>query len=114
MAFIWVSGMQKIVDSRGFACPLPVIQMEAALRHLNHGESLLVLADDPIAMIDIPHFCQEGGHTAQKLSLLELERTLKSENPAYYSNIFPLKKRDICVFMVTAGRKTPFIPPKTP
>lgn len=30
-------------------------------------EELIVIADDPIAAVDIPHFCHKGGHKAKPL-----------------------------------------------
>ena len=27
------------------------------------GEVLFILADDPAAIVDVPHFCNEQGHT---------------------------------------------------
>ncbi len=52
------------LDVTGYRCPMPVIRMEALLRRLPQGAQILVRADDPIASIDIPHFCREAGHLA--------------------------------------------------
>lgn len=54
---------QPIVDARGFLCPLPVLKARKALLALAPGAELVLLATDPMARIDIPHFCGEGGHT---------------------------------------------------
>ncbi len=51
-----------IVDTRGFRCPLPVLKARKALQGLAPGATLKVLADDPAAFIDMPHFCREAGH----------------------------------------------------
>lgn len=56
--------MPQHLDVTGYRCPLPVIRMEAALRRIAPGAQLLVMADDPVAAIDIPHFCREAGHLA--------------------------------------------------
>jgi tRNA 2-thiouridine synthesizing protein A len=50
------------VDARGLKCPLPVLRAAKALREMRPGEVLLVLADDPMAAIDLPHHCAEVGH----------------------------------------------------
>jgi len=50
------------LDLRGLACPLPVLKTRKALRGLPPGARLLVEANDPLAAIDIPHFCAEAGH----------------------------------------------------
>ncbi|MEM8755416.1 MAG: sulfurtransferase TusA family protein, partial [Pseudomonadota bacterium] len=43
-------------------CPLPVLKARKRLQPLKPGEVLEVLADDPAAVVDIPHFCAEQGH----------------------------------------------------
>ena len=50
------------LDAVGLLCPLPVLKTRKRLQPLASGEVLEVLADDPAAMIDIPHFCAEQGH----------------------------------------------------
>ncbi|MEM1388103.1 MAG: sulfurtransferase TusA family protein [Pseudomonadota bacterium] len=54
----------QILDTRGYLCPLPVLRLRKALAGLDAGAHLVVLADDPVAEIDIPHFCLEAGHSA--------------------------------------------------
>lgn len=50
------------LDARGLLCPLPVLKARKRLRALGPGEVLRVVADDPAALVDIPHFCAEQGH----------------------------------------------------
>ncbi|WP_208988279.1 sulfurtransferase TusA family protein [Labrenzia sp. VG12] len=57
------------LDLKGLKCPLPVLKTRKALTRLNAGDRLTVLTTDPMAEIDIPHFCSENGH-----ELLEAER----------------------------------------
>jgi tRNA 2-thiouridine synthesizing protein A len=49
------------VDARGLQCPLPVLRARKALLALRRGERLLVEATDPMAAIDVPHYCGESG-----------------------------------------------------
>jgi tRNA 2-thiouridine synthesizing protein A len=49
------------VDARGLQCPLPVLRARRALLALRPGERLLVEATDPMAAIDVPHYCSESG-----------------------------------------------------
>ena len=51
------------IDARGLLCPLPVLKARKRLQSMAKGEELHVLADDPAALIDMPHFCAEQGHT---------------------------------------------------
>ena len=62
-------GMTEIaetLDALGLLCPLPVLKARRRLRSLPKGAVLQVLADDPAAVVDIPHFCTEAGHTLIK------------------------------------------------
>ena len=51
-----------LVDARGLKCPLPVLKMEKRLESLKAGATLVVLATDPIARIDIPLYCRQHSH----------------------------------------------------
>lgn len=50
------------LDATGLLCPLPVLKARKRLQALNAGQVLRVLADDPAAIVDVPHFCGEAGH----------------------------------------------------
>ena len=50
------------LDARGLRCPLPVLKARKRLKTMPEGTQLRVLADDPAAVIDVPHFCNEQGH----------------------------------------------------
>ncbi|MEX2519102.1 MAG: sulfurtransferase TusA family protein [Paracoccaceae bacterium] len=50
------------LDARGLLCPLPVLKARKRLVPLAAGEVLEMLADDPAAIVDVPHFCAEQGH----------------------------------------------------
>lgn len=52
----------SIYDLRGLKCPLPVIRTRKRMRTLQPGSLLTVETTDPLATIDIPHFCHEDGH----------------------------------------------------
>lgn len=52
-----------VLDATGLLCPLPVLKARKRLQALKSGEELTVNADDPAAIIDVPHFCMETGHT---------------------------------------------------
>lgn len=50
------------LDARGLLCPLPVLKARKRLGALAPGEVLRMIADDPAARVDVPHFCHEQGH----------------------------------------------------
>jgi len=51
-----------IYDLRGLKCPLPVLRTKKRLASLPSGSELTVLTTDPLAVIDIPHFCNQESH----------------------------------------------------
>ncbi|WP_298838542.1 sulfurtransferase TusA family protein [uncultured Roseobacter sp.] len=50
------------LDATGLLCPLPVLKARKRLKTIAAGDTLTVLADDPAAVVDVPHFCNEAGH----------------------------------------------------
>lgn len=50
------------LDARGLLCPLPVLKARKRLKSMQIGECLTMVADDPAAIIDVPHFCAESGY----------------------------------------------------
>lgn len=51
------------IDARDLLCPLPVLRLRKALAAVPAGTTLRLLATDPAAQIDVPHFCAEQGHS---------------------------------------------------
>jgi tRNA 2-thiouridine synthesizing protein A len=50
------------IDAAGLLCPLPVLRARKRLRAMAPGQVLRLIATDPAAVIDVPHFCAEAGH----------------------------------------------------
>jgi tRNA 2-thiouridine synthesizing protein A len=51
-----------LLDATGLLCPLPVLKARKRLAALDSGSVLRMAADDPAAIVDVPHFCAEAGH----------------------------------------------------
>lgn len=51
------------IDARGLLCPLPVLRLRKVLLAQPPGATVRLIATDPAAIIDVPHFCAQGGHT---------------------------------------------------
>ncbi|NIZ62256.1 preprotein translocase subunit TatB [Sedimentitalea sp. CY04] len=60
--------ISETVDAIGLLCPLPVLKARKRLKPLPSGAVLQLLADDPAAVIDVPHFCNEAGHTLVEIT----------------------------------------------
>ncbi|MDP8944012.1 MAG: sulfurtransferase TusA family protein [Actinomycetota bacterium] len=55
------------LDARGLACPLPLVLAKRRLAELDAGATLVVLATDPEAPIDLAAWAAvEGHHFAQR------------------------------------------------
>ncbi|CUH39118.1 Sulfurtransferase TusA [Jannaschia seosinensis] len=50
------------IDALGLLCPLPVLRLRKRIKGLARGSTVRLLADDPAAHVDVPHFCAEAGH----------------------------------------------------
>ncbi|MGP3695690.1 sulfurtransferase TusA family protein [Rhodobacter sp. NSM] len=50
------------LDCEGLICPLPVLRARKRLMAMEPGRLLRVTATDPMAVIDLPHFCAGAGH----------------------------------------------------
>ncbi len=57
--------ISRELDLRGLNCPMPVLKTAKALQGVEAGERIAVLASDPLAGLDIPHFCNEQGHVLE-------------------------------------------------
>ena len=51
-----------IVDARGLLCPLPLTMAKQRMAELAAGDTLVVLATDPEAPIDLAAWAAEEGH----------------------------------------------------
>ncbi len=51
-----------LVDARGHRCPVPTLRLRRALDDAGAGAVVRLLADDPMARIDVPHFASEKGY----------------------------------------------------
>jgi tRNA 2-thiouridine synthesizing protein A len=60
-----------LVDARGHRCPVPTLRLRKALEAAPAGAHVRLLADDPMARIEVPHFAAEIG--AQVLAREDLD-----------------------------------------
>lgn len=65
-----------IVDARGHRCPVPTLRLRRALEAAPPGARVRLLADDPLARIDVPHFVAGAGLTL-------VEQTTDGENLSF-------------------------------
>ena len=56
-----MSSDEILVDARGHRCPVPTLRLQKALEAASAGARVRLLADDPLARIDVPHFAGQVG-----------------------------------------------------
>ena len=57
-----MAAISEELDARGLLCPLPVLKAAKRLRAMQPGAVLRLVADDPAAVVDVPHYCAESGN----------------------------------------------------
>ena len=55
------------IDARGHRCPTPTLRLRRVLEAQPSGVVVVLLADDPLARIDVPHFARGEGHQVEGL-----------------------------------------------
>jgi tRNA 2-thiouridine synthesizing protein A len=55
--------MDVELDCEGLLCPLPVLRARKRLLAMPPGDVLALRATDKMALVDVPHFCAQAGHT---------------------------------------------------
>lgn len=61
-AEISASGAAEVYDLRGLNCPLPALKAKKRFADMPPGARLWLETTDPLAVIDIPAFCNEHRH----------------------------------------------------
>ena len=67
-----------VIDTTGLRCPLPVLKVRKDLPILKKRDLVLIIADDPLAEIDLRNFCNVKSYEIKKIS------SNKSDKKQYY------------------------------
>lgn len=57
----------KTLDVRGLMCPMPVLKLSKAIKEIEIGQVIEVLATDPGSMTDIPAWARRTGNEVVKV-----------------------------------------------
>ena len=57
-----------VIDTTGLRCPLPVLKVQKDIKALTFNKTALVIADDPLASVDIGHFCEHNNYYLNEIS----------------------------------------------
>ncbi len=55
------------IDARGHHCPVPTLKLQKQMRVTADNTSVILIADDPMAQIDVPHFCHQNRYLLQSV-----------------------------------------------
>lgn len=61
----------RLIDARGHRCPVPTLKLRRELAEATPGQIVRLWADDPMAQIDVPHFCHQKGYVLARVHALE-------------------------------------------
>jgi tRNA 2-thiouridine synthesizing protein A len=59
------------IDARGHRCPVPTLRLRRALEAAVSGDVVRLLADDPLARVDVPHFAAQQGCAVLAIETLD-------------------------------------------
>jgi len=80
---------RTVLDLCGLKCPLPALMARRALLHAGPGALIEVVADDPLADLDIPHMCAEEGFEVLSLPRQGQISRFVLRRPAAWSAALP-------------------------
>ncbi|HYT25483.1 MAG TPA: sulfurtransferase TusA family protein [Actinomycetota bacterium] len=52
----------EVVDCLGLSCPLPLVRLAKAVAGVDVGTDVVLLSDDPGALVDVPVWCRLKDH----------------------------------------------------
>ncbi len=56
-----------IINTSGLRCPLPLLKVQKTIKSLRRGTEALIIADDPMAEIDLKHFCLNNNYILKQV-----------------------------------------------
>ncbi|WP_028545606.1 sulfurtransferase TusA family protein [Paenibacillus taiwanensis] len=54
--------VDKVIDVKGLACPMPIVRVKKAMDAVASGEVVEILVTDKGALADFPAWANAGGH----------------------------------------------------
>ena len=56
-----------VIDTTGLRCPLPLLKVQKNINSLSKNLEALIITDDPMAEIDLKHFCLNNNYLLKKI-----------------------------------------------
>jgi tRNA 2-thiouridine synthesizing protein A len=79
----------EVLDLRGLKCPLPALLAKRAVLRSAAGTLLDIVADDPLAAVDIPHMCAQESFDIVSVQREETCVRLRLKRPSAASSSEP-------------------------
>ena len=72
-----------VINTTGLRCPLPLLKVQKNIYSLKKNREALIITDDPMAEIDLTHFCSNNNY---------LLKEIKKNNRESDAQLFSIKK----------------------
>ena len=56
-----------VIDTTGLRCPLPLLKVQKNINSLGKNREALIITDDPMAEIDLKHFCLNNSYLLKEI-----------------------------------------------
>ena len=57
-----VEKKEIVLDTSGTECPIPVLKARKLSQSLNDGDTVKIIATDPLAEADFKHYCEQSNY----------------------------------------------------
>ena len=56
-----------VINTSGLRCPLPLLKVQKNINSLRKNHEALIITDDPMAEIDLKHFCSNNNYSLKEI-----------------------------------------------
>lgn len=56
-----------VINTTGLRCPLPLLKVQKNINSLRKNREALIITDDPMAAIDLRHFCSNNNYLLKEI-----------------------------------------------
>ena len=56
-----------VINTIGLRCPLPLLKVQKNINSLRKNHEALIITDDPMAEIDLKHFCLNNNYLLEEI-----------------------------------------------
>ena len=56
-----------VINTTGLRCPLPLLKVQKNINSLGKNRDALIITDDPMAEIDLTHFCLNNNYLLKEI-----------------------------------------------